>query len=57
MDQDRKVQLEKKMQEREFMNKMLIENEKNQEEIRRKKALDKEADIKMQENYAKMLDQ
>lgn len=54
---EQKVHAEKKRQEKEYFQKMLKENEKNQEIKREKKELERREDVKMQEAYARMLDQ
>ena len=48
--------LEKKRQEKEYLQKMLIENEKNQEKMRKEKEKERLEDVKAQNEYSKMLE-
>ena len=56
MDRERKVAQEKKKQEREYYNKMLEENERNNELKRQEREKARLEDINMQKAYAAMLD-
>lgn len=56
MDVERKVALEKKKQEREYYNRMLEENERNNEMKRQEREKARLEDINMQKAYAAMLD-
>jgi len=56
MEQERNMLLEKKRQEKEYLQKMLIENEKNQEKMRKEKEKERLEDVKAQNEYSKMLE-
>jgi len=50
------MQAEKRRQEREYLQKMLVENEKNKKKAEGDKASQQRADIQAQTEYAKLLD-
>ena len=56
MDHERKVAMEKKRQEREYYNRMLEENERNNEIKRKEREKARQEDVNMQKAYAAMLD-
>jgi len=56
MEQERRIQDEKRKQEKEYLQKMLIENEKNKARAEEDKQAEMKADVLAQEEYAKMLD-
>jgi hypothetical protein len=56
MEQERKIQEDKRRQEKEYLQKMLVENEKNKARAETTKAEEMKADVLAQEEYAKMLD-
>lgn len=47
---------EKRRQEREYLQKMLVENDKQKEKTMVEKEKDRQEDIKAQNEYARMLD-
>ena len=49
--------MEKKRQEKEYFQRMLEENKRNQEIARENKEREKQEDIRAQKEYARMLDQ
>ena len=55
MEQERKLQQEKRKQEREYLHKMMIENEKNKALMKGEELKQKEEDAKAQDEYARML--
>ena len=56
LQDEQRVAAEKKRQEKEYFQKMLKENEKNQQIKRNRKEMDRQEDVKLQEAYANMLD-
>ena len=56
MDHERKIALEKKRHERQYFNKMLEENDRNNEMKRLDREKGRLEDINMQKAYAAMLD-
>lgn len=50
------MQQEKRKQEREYLQKMLQENEKNKQRVKREEELQRLEDIKAQEEYTAMLE-
>lgn len=48
--------VEKRRQEKEYLAKMLVENEKNQQKIKIEKEKERLEDVKAQEEYSKMLE-
>ena len=55
MEQERKLQQEKRKQEREYLHKMMIENEKNKARMKEDELRQKDEDAKAQDEYARML--
>ena len=55
MEQERKLQQEKRKQEREYLHKMMVENEKNKARMKDDELRQKEEDAKASEEYARML--
>ena len=56
MDAERQVALDKKRQEREYFQKMLEENKKNEEIKKKQREKERQEDVNMQKAYAAMLD-
>ena len=56
MDREKQVAIEKKKQERDYFEQIMAENEKNQTLMKVQKEKERQADIKMQEAYSKMLE-
>lgn len=56
MEKERQVALDKKRQEREYFLRMIEENKKNQEIVKKQKEKERLEDIRAQDAYAKMLD-
>lgn len=56
MEQEKTLQAEKRRQEREYLQKMLVENEKHKAKMRDVEDAERLEDIKAQEAYAKMLE-
>ena len=56
MDAERKVALDKKRQEREYFQKMIEENKKNEEIKKKQREKERQEDVNMQKAYAAMLD-
>ena len=50
------MQLEKRKQEREYLQKMLQENEKNKQRVKHEEELQRLEDVKAQEEYTAMLE-
>ena len=57
MDAEKRVAADKKRQEKEYFVKMLAENAENQKIKQKKREKERLEDIRMQEEYARMLDQ
>ena len=55
MEAERKLQQEKRKQEREYLHKMMLENEKNKARMREDELRQKAEDATAQEEYARML--
>lgn len=56
MEAERNLQAEKREQEREYLKKMLIENEMNKKKVMTEKERERQLDIQAQEEHARMLD-
>ena len=56
MEQEKNLQAEKRRQEREYLQKMLVENEKHKAKMREVEDAERLEDIKAQEAYARMLE-
>ncbi|CDW85300.1 UNKNOWN [Stylonychia lemnae] len=56
MDQERQMIYEKRKQERDYLQKMLIENEKNQKKLKQLREQEKLEDISAQKEYSRMLE-
>lgn len=56
MEQERQMLLEKRRQEKEYLQKMLTENEKQKAKTQAEKERERLEDIKAQQEYARMLD-
>jgi peptidoglycan DL-endopeptidase CwlO len=56
MEAERRLQAEKRKQEKEYLQKMLVENEKHKAKALAEREKERLQDIKSQEEYARMLD-
>ena len=56
MEQERQTLLEKKRQEREYLQKMLIENEKQKAKSLEEREKERQEDIRAQKEYSRMLE-
>ena len=56
MEAERNLQANKRDQEREYLKKMLIENEMNKKKAMGDKELERQLDMQAQEEHARMLD-
>ena len=56
MEAERALQANKREQEREYLKKMLIENEMNKKQAEKDKQRERDADVQAQDEHARMLD-
>lgn len=56
MEAERALQADKREQEREYLKKMLIENEMNKKQAEKDKQRERDADVQAQDEHARMLD-
>lgn len=56
MDAERKLQNEKRDQERNYLKKMLIENENNKRKQEAERLRERDSDIQAQEEYARVIE-
>lgn len=56
MEQERQVLVEKKKQEREYLQKMLVENEKQKAKTMEERERERQEDIRAQQEYSRMLE-